>query len=233
MRIAIISDIHSNLPALEAVLRRIVDLKVDAMYCLGDIIGYGPFPNECVELVRTHCAAAVKGNHDSGLLGETPTEHFNKYGQAAIEWTKNKITPQNLEYLRSLPVSYVDHDCTLVHSSPHQPTEWTYLMNWDQAEENFSAFSTKTCFIGHTHVPVVIGEDSSMNRFRADQRFIINVGSVGQPRDGNPESALGLLDTDKKTYVLVRVAYDISKTAQAIQDAGLPAFLGRRLFQGI
>jgi len=233
MRIAIISDIHSNLPALEAVFQKIADLKVEAVYCLGDIIGYGPFPTECVDLVRTRCVAAIKGNHDSGLLGETPTDHFNHYGQAALKWTKNKIAPQNLEYLRSLPLTYTDHDCTFVHSSPHEPGEWTYLMSWDQAGENFSAFSTRLCFIGHTHVPVVIGEDSSMNRFRPGHRFIINVGSVGQPRDGNPESAFGLLDTDQKVYMLVRVAYDISKTAQAIQDAGLPAFLGRRLFQGM
>ena len=233
MRIAIISDIHSNLPALEEVLGKIVELKADATYCLGDIVGYGPFPNECVELIRTKCVTAVKGNHDSGLLGETPTEHFNRYGQAAIEWTKDKITSQGLEYLRSLQIQVVDRGITFVHSSPHKPAEWTYLMSSNQAKKNFSSFSTPLCFIGHTHVPVVIGDDSSMNKFVFGKRFIINVGSVGQPRDGNPESAFGLLDTKERSYRLVRVPYDISKTAQAIEDAGLPAFLGRRLFQGI
>jgi diadenosine tetraphosphatase ApaH/serine/threonine PP2A family protein phosphatase len=233
MRIAIISDIHSNLPALEAVFKKIADLHVDVTYCLGDIIGYGPFPNGCVDLVRAKCLAAVKGNHDSGLLGETPTDQFNQNGQAAIRWTKNKITPQNLQYLSSLPMAFTDHDCTFVHATPSVPDQWTYFMSFGQAEENFAAFSTRLCFIGHTHIPVVIGEDSSINKYRADRRFIINVGSVGQPRDENPDAAFGLFDTDVQSYVLVRVAYDVSRTAQAIEEAGLPVFLGRRLFQGI
>ena len=233
MRAAIISDIHGNLSALEAVFTKIDELKVDAIHCLGDIVGYGPFPNECVDLVRTRCLFTVKGNHDSGLLGETPTDYFNQHGKAAIRWTKDKVTPQNLEYLRSLPEKVVDDKFTLVHSSPLEPSEWTYLMNWDQAEENFAAFSTQFCFIGHTHVPVVIGEDSTVNAFEAGKRHIINVGSVGQPRDGNPNAAFGLLDLKEEAYTLVRVPYDISKTAKAIEEAGLPIFLARRLSQGI
>lgn len=233
MRIAIISDIHSNLSALEAVLSKIDEMKVDTIHCLGDIVGYGPFPNECVELVRTRCLYTVKGNHDSGLLGETPTDHFNQYGRTAIKWTQKKITEPNLEFLRALPDKGVDNAITLVHSSPKEPSEWIYLMTWAQAEENFAAFSTELCFIGHTHVPVVIGEDSSINNYQPGKRHIINVGSVGQPRDGNPDSAFGVLDLDEKSYTLVRVSYDISKTATAIEEAGLPVFLARRLFQGI
>jgi predicted phosphodiesterase len=233
VRIAVISDVHSNLPALEAVLQKTRELEANVIYCLGDIVGYGPFPNECVELIKAHSAASIKGNHDSGLLGETPIDHFNQYGQAAIRWTKKQITPQNLEYLRGLKTILIENGVTLVHSSPDEPAEWTYVMNWEQAEKNFGAFKTNICFIGHTHVPIVIGEDTTINKFRPGERFIINVGSVGQPRDGNPESAFGLLDTDNKTYMLVRVKYDVQKTATAIQEAKLPAFLGKRLFQGI
>jgi predicted phosphodiesterase len=233
MRIAIISDIHSNLPALEAVLNKIDELKADTIHCLGDVVGYGPYPNECVDLVRTRCLFTVKGNHDSGVVGETPTVHFNQYGKTAIKWTKKKITEPNLEFLRGLPQKAVDKGITLVHSSPLDPPEWTYLMTWAQAEENFSAFSTDLCFIGHTHVPVVIGEDSTVNHYQPGKRHIINVGSVGQPRDGNPDSAFGLLDLEAKDYTLMRVSYDISKTAKAIEEAGLPVFLARRLFQGI
>lgn len=233
MRVAIISDIHSNLPALEAVLARIEILNVDAIHCLGDIVGYGPFPNECVELVRIRCTHVIKGNHDSGLIGETPIDDFNRFGQEAIRWTTRKITHSHLEYLRQLPLRVVENIFTLVHASPINPEQWSYVMSNLQARECFRAFETELCFIGHTHVPVIVGEDGTVGAFRPGIRHLINVGSVGQPRDGNPQAAFGLLDTDIPSYVLERASYDIQMTVKAIENAGLPRFLGQRLIQGM
>ena len=233
MRIAVISDIHSNLEALKSAISSIETLEADEIFCLGDIIGYGPFPNECVDLIRERCAAIVKGNHDSGLLGETPLNHFNQYGRSAIEWTQKNITGDNFDFLKQLPLARTNGDVTLVHASPLKPETWKYIIAWPDAEKCFEAFKTRLCFIGHTHVPVIVGEDSSINTFRKESRYLINVGSIGQPRDGNPCASFGLLDTEKWTFENVRVAYDIQKTATAISKAKLPEFLGKRLFLGI
>jgi diadenosine tetraphosphatase ApaH/serine/threonine PP2A family protein phosphatase len=233
MRVAILSDIHANLPALEVVLKRVEDLHVDQIYCLGDIVGYGPFPNECVELIRKHSPFVVKGNHDSGLLDETPIEYFSENARIALEWTRTQIGEEQREYLRGLPASVVTEPLTFVHASPYDPLEWRYVFTARDADEAFQAFTTRICFVGHTHVPIVIGEDYSVNKFRKGKRFIINVGSVGQPRDGQPESAFGVFDTDADSYELQRTPYDVKKTVQAIQKAGLPPFLGERLLKGV
>lgn len=233
MRVAIISDIHGNLPALESVLKEIEGLKVDAMYCLGDTVGYGPFPNECLDIVREKCRVVLKGNHDSGLIGETSLDDFNQHGVKAILWSQDQVRKENWEYIRTLPLFTVEDGVTLAHSSPRQPNAWNYILTLRAAQDNFASFSTDLCFIGHTHVPVIIGEDSSVNKFRREGRFIINVGSVGQPRDGNPQAAFGLYDSDLRNYSVIRVAYDIDRTAKAMQEAGLPEFLSRRLYQGV
>jgi diadenosine tetraphosphatase ApaH/serine/threonine PP2A family protein phosphatase len=240
MRIAIISDVHSNLAALEATLHNIASLRTDAICCLGDIVGYGPFPNECVALVRKNCTAVVKGNHDSGLLGQTPPTDFNTLGQRALTWAAGVIEPDHLEFLRGLPMLTTVGPVSLVHASPANPGSWTYVLTMDQARDAFRALTTDVCCIGHTHVPVVIGEDLSINTFRNPHRtpsdkcrFLINVGSVGQPRDGDPRAAFGLLDTKSWTYELIRVDYDVEGTAAAILNAGLPEALARRLYRGV
>jgi len=233
MRVAILSDIHSNIEALNAALVAMDHGGVAEILCLGDIVGYGPFPNECIDLIRTRCQTVVKGNHDSGVLGETPLSHFNEYGREAIEWTKKQVTQENLRYLKSLPLLNVRGDATLVHASPWKPEQWNYVTIWTEAKKNFKAFKTTLCLIGHTHVPMVIGEDFGINTFSKGKRFLINVGSVGQPRDGNPQASFGLLDTEAWTFDINRVTYDIEKTARAIKDAGLPSFLADRLFIGV
>ena len=233
MRIAILSDIHGNLPALEAVLAKVRELDAGATYCLGDTVGYGPFPNECVQLVQQNCSVALKGNHECGMMGEAPLDDFNQFGIEAILWSQKIVTKENWDYLRALPFTAFENGITLAHASPRDPNSWEYIMTIGAAQDNFEAFDTPLCFIGHTHVPVIIGQDSSINEFRKGGRFIINVGSVGQPRDGHPEAAFGLYDTELDAYSLIRVPYEIQKTAQAIHDAGLPEFLAQRLFQGV
>jgi len=233
MKIGIISDIHSNLPALEAVLGALHGAGADLMYCLGDTVGYGPCPNECVDLVRQHCGIVLKGNHDSGLIGETEVEDFNHYGLTAIRWSQNRVTAENKKYLESLPLVAAENGVTLAHASPSRPGEWSYILTLRAARDNFPAFNTDICFIGHTHVPIVINEDLTIGKFTSRTRCIINVGSVGQPRDGNPDAACGLYDTASGEYSLRRVPYDIQKTADRIVSEGLPEYLAQRLFQGV
>ncbi len=233
MRIAVISDIHSNLPALTRTFEVLDQLGTDRIFCLGDIVGYGPSPNECIALVRERCAAVVKGNHDSGAIGEVPLEHFNTYGKNAIRWTRKHLTRKNAEYLRDLPLLVVQDDITLAHASPLHPEDWRYIFAWPDAHRCFDAFGTRICFIGHTHIPVIVGEDGTVNMFRNDRRYLINVGSVGQARDGNPRASFGLLDTTRNTYEVLRIEYDIEATAAAIFAAGLPDYLAHRLFLGI
>jgi diadenosine tetraphosphatase ApaH/serine/threonine PP2A family protein phosphatase len=233
MLIAIISDIHGNLPAAQEVFKTADDLKAEAIYCLGDTVGYGPFPNECVDLVRDRCTVILKGNHDSGLVGDTPLTDFNHYGLSAIQWTRTAVTEANQEFLRGLPFMTEQNGVTLAHSSPLNPDAWTYVLTMRAAQENFAAFTTRVCFIGHTHVPVIIGEDGTVNKYSTTIRHMINVGSVGQPRDGNAQAAFGLFNTATQDFQMVRVPYDIQKTARAIREVGLPEFLAQRLFQGV
>ena len=230
MRIAVISDIHGNLPALETVVAHADSLGVAAFWCLGDIVGYGPFPNECTALVRERCSIVLQGNHDSGLVGETNVQEFNRDGLRAILWSREVVTRENAEFLRKLPLKAVAEDVTLVHATPHDPGRWDYILTLHAAQDAFQAFTTDLCFVGHSHVAGIIPEKSL--RGMSGDRRIVNVGSVGQPRDGNPASAFALFNTDDRTVEIVRVKYDIQKTADAIRHAGLPEFLAKRLFQG-
>jgi predicted phosphodiesterase len=230
MRFAIVSDIHANLAALERVLDVIEKKGVDAVYCLGDTVGYGAHPNECVALVREKCAIALRGNHDAGALGDLPHTHFNAYGRSAIRWTKKKLTPKNVDYLRSLPFATTVDNITLAHASVPDPESWRYIVTWDEARRCFEGFSTRFCFIGHTHIPVIVSEEGRVNSMQQGKRHIINVGSVGQPRDGNPNAAFALVDGDR--VEIVRVSYDVEKSARAILEAHLPDYLAQRLFVG-
>lgn len=233
MRVAVISDIHANLPALEQVFTVIDQIGVDRILCLGDIVGYGAFPNECVALVRERCAAVVRGNHDSGAIDELPLDHFNTYGEIAMRWTRKHLSHENAAWIRSLQLMHVEDSVTIAHAAPLHPGAWRYIFAWPDAQKCFAAFGTPYCFIGHTHVPVVVGENGSVNQFKAGERFLINVGSVGQARDGVPRASFGLLDTLRGTYDTVRIEYDIEAAARAILQARLPDYLAQRLFLGI
>lgn len=232
MRIAIISDIHSNYQALTKALSLIDRSRIDLIYCLGDIVGYGANPNECVALVRERVAASVLGNHDLASIDPSFARHFTKPGRIAAQWTNRTLSPDHLAYLQSLPYTVNTELLTFVHASPFAPHEWEYVQSLQSAEKQFGAFQTQLCFIGHTHVPSVCGENLKTFVFRKEMRFLINVGSIGQPRDGNPQLSFGIFDTELWTYQPVRADYDVSGAARAITGQKLPAILGQRLFDG-
>ncbi len=232
MRIAVISDIHSNIQALTQALSIIDERQVDKIYCLGDIVGYGGNPNECLDLIRERASLCILGNHDLASIDPANAEFFSRPGRIAIEWTHSVLTPDNANFLSSLPYTASIDICTLVHASPLDPEQWQYVLSLQVAKMQFPAFPTQLCFIGHTHVPAVCGEDLKTFVLKKEKRFLINVGSVGQPRDGNPQLSFGLLDTGTWKYENVRASYDIDKAAQAIRSMGLPSTLAARLYQG-
>ena len=233
MRISILSDIHSNSQALVKALSVSDKLRVDEIYCLGDIVGYGGSPNECVNLIRQRASKCVLGNHDLAALDSSHAQHFTKHGKIAAEWTHEVLTRENLNYLSALPYTNELELLTLVHANPAEPQDWGYIVSLEDARPQFAHFKTPLCFIGHSHVPFVCGEDLKTLYLKKDLRFIINVGSVGQPRDGNPQLSFGILDTENWTFKNIRADYNVEAAAQTIIDNGLPRLLADRLFLGI
>jgi diadenosine tetraphosphatase ApaH/serine/threonine PP2A family protein phosphatase len=235
MRVAIISDIHSNLEALQKALEIIDEKKVEEIVCLGDLVGYGANPNECVELTRKRASRILLGNHDQAAFDLSQTEHFNRHARTAAYWTNQTLTQENLEFLKSLPFQHVIDDLTFVHASPRDPEQWEYVFSAHEAKTNFESFQTRICFVGHTHIPGVFPEDLKMQKSTVtrENRYIVNVGSVGQPRDGNWKLSFGVFDTSAWTYDLVRSEYDVQTASEKIVAADLPRFLADRLLVGI
>jgi len=235
MRFAILSDIHSNLPALTKALANIKEQSVDTIYCLGDIVGYGSRPNECIDLIREKTSVCVLGNHDSAVINSSEIQYLPPEGRIAAVWTQKVLTQENRKFLSQLRYTCEMDIATLVHASPKNPENWTYVMDLDEAEIQFQYFSTRFCFIGHSHIPFVCGEDLRTMQLTKDStvRFLLNVGSIGQPRDGNPQLSFGILDTDAWSFEIIRAEYDIAQAARSIIDAGLPSILADRLFKGM
>jgi predicted phosphodiesterase len=240
MRIAVLSDIHGNLPALEAVLAALK--PYDAIWQLGDVVGYGPQPDEVVARLADEGATGVRGNHDAAAIGQLDTDSFNDDARAAVEWTADRIEPQTREWLAALPERAEDDIFTLVHGSPRDPT-WEYVFTASIARGNLSAFSTDHCLVGHTHIPVVYREkggrmegiqiDAGDKLKLSSQRSILNPGSVGQPRDGDPRASGMLLDTAERTLEWQRVDYPIKQVQALMTERKLPARLVRRLEYGL
>lgn len=225
MKLAIISDIHGNLQALESVMKSIENKKVDQVVCLGDIVGYGANPEECVELIRSSGFPTVLGNHDEAATEKGIPEYFNHWALEAILWSRDRLSKNSKTFLHNLPFKMEFGDICLTHASPRKPELWTYLITHGQALPEFQYFSQSVCFIGHSHFPVVFTESEGSRR-------IINVGSVGQPRDHDPRSCYGIYDDKSLNFEWVRVEYDIKCAASAIVNAGLPKFLANRLMSG-
>lgn len=221
MRYGIVADIHGNLEALEAVLRRL-EGEVDQLVCLGDIVGYGPNPNECCEILRKRKILSVAGNHEKGTLGELELTWFNKNAAAAIRWTQKEILPENLEYIKGLPLTLDFPEFQIVHGSLVKPAE-EYLAKLAEAIPTFERMTKPLLFVGHTHRPL---------RLIYLDKEIVNPGSVGQPRDGDPRSAYIIYDTVKEETPLFRVNYDVETVQKKMKTAGLPQFLIERLSEG-
>lgn len=241
MHYAIISDVHANLEALDSVLEAIRKEKVDTLLFLGDSIGYGPNPNECIEALKDEARVLLAGNHDWAAVGLTDIEYFNPYARLAIEWTAGVLTESNKNFLKDLPLAerLQKDSIYLVHSTPKEPSEWHYLLSiWD-AYINFHYFHERICFLGHSHEPFIMelspGDKMVAYKERAEIkdnfRYIINVGSVGQPRDGNPDAAYAILHKD--LIEIKRVAYDIASTQKKMRTFGLPSPLIERLSRGV
>lgn len=243
MRILVISDIHANLVALETVLAEAAG-QYDAVWCLGDLVGYGPNPEECVVTVRgLPGLVCLVGNHDKAVLGEIDLAVFNGDARSAIAWTQNTVSDETLAYLAGLPATDKRGAYTLVHGSPRQPV-WEYILDRHIAQDNFPLIHTPYCLVGHTHVPVIYREINSNGECReeapdyaaprplAGQRLIVNPGSVGQPRDSNPDASYALLDLEGDVWEYHRVAYDIAETQSRMRAARLPERLAGRLAFG-
>ena len=235
MRIAIISDIHANLEALTKALKVIDEENPDEIVCLGDVVGYGPDPNECINLVRDRSEVILMGNHDFAVTHTEATENFNPVAKEAVFWTREQISEDNLKFLSSRPYTHKLDDIYFVHSTPLEPEEWHYVFTWNDALIQFDHFDEKVCFIGHSHVPQIYYNDTSTAMsfsLNKETKYLINVGSIGQPRDGNPHLSFGIFDSNRWHYQPFRSEYDMELTAKKIRDRGLPPFLADRLIKG-
>jgi len=233
MRFAIISDIHSNLEALSTALEAIKTEAVDQILFLGDVVGYGANPNECVDLVRKRCPIVLLGNHDLAAVDLSTADFFTANAKTAARWTAQELTPENKDFLKRLPYTAVIEGVQLVHSSPYEPEEWHYIISESDARRMFPYFNETICFVGHSHVPGVFAESSSTEEVRRGERFVVNVGSIGQPRDGNPNLSFGVFDSSQWEYRNIRLEYDAERAARKIREAGLPRALADRLLHGV
>jgi diadenosine tetraphosphatase ApaH/serine/threonine PP2A family protein phosphatase len=243
MRVLIVSDIHSNIVALETVLAAAGSF--DALWCLGDTIGYGPAPNECIAAMIVHSTMAIGGNHDLACLGKVDISDFNPDARRANIWNGEQLTGEHRAWLEELPAERVINErFVTAHGSPREPV-WEYLLMPEQALENFPLFSTQVCLIGHSHVQIGfrLTPDGICTRWLPNSgdtltlgesdRYFINPGSVGQPRDQDPRAAYALLDSDAGTVEFQRVEYDIARTQRQMREFGLPNALIRRLEYGM
>lgn len=241
MRIALLSDIHSNIVALEAVLAAVG--PVDTIWHLGDVVGYGPEPDAVVARLAGLGAVGVRGNHDAAAVGGNEIEFFNADARAAMEWTRRVMSPETRRWLEALPEQHVDGVFTLVHGSPRDPI-WEYVTSVPVARANLAALGTAVGLHGHTHVPIAFRDDDgrveaispghgSSIALDDGTRLLLNPGSVGQPRDGIPSASYAVIDTDTGRCTWARAEYDVSAVQRAMEQAGLPARLVARLSYGL
>ena len=241
MKVAVISDVHGNLEALEAVLADLERERPARIVCLGDFVGYGASPNECIERLRPKIEAAVVGNHDCAAIGRLRLTYFNADAAEAARWTDVRLTPENREYLLGLPYEIRETRARFVHASPAEPEGWHYVLSPHDAAFEMEHFGEDVCFIGHSHYAGTFERGAGGVRytrdpeleFAAGRRYLVNVGSIGQPRDGDPRAAYALFDLAEGWLRHVRVEYDIQASAQRIFDADLALNFGKRLFLGV
>jgi len=240
MQYAVLSDVHANLESLDAVLNDITQRRIREVLFIGDAVGYGPNPEESVDLLAGSCHMLLAGNHDWGVIGLTDIGYFNEYARCAIEWTSGVMTEKTKDTLRTFPVrkEYKDEDMLLVHATPQEPEAWHYLLTLRDAEISFRYFDNRFCFLGHSHKPFIIEKRQSgdlmmyekKTLIKKDCRYIINAGSVGQPRDGDPRASYAISNDEE--LEIVRVTYDIERVQRKMREEHLPDILIERLSEG-
>ncbi len=241
MRYGIVSDIHSNLEAFEAVLDALSKEKIDKYICVGDIVGYGADPRACIKKVRQLNIVTVLGNHDAGCIGFTDLSYFNKQAKTAVIWTKEILNQSDLEYLKILRLVIEMGDFALAHGTLDNPEAFYYMLDRYRALRSFDAMKTRILFVGHSHVPGIFEHRKDNLKYfyqkkiklSKNAKYIINTGSVGQPRDGNSRASFVIYDTHRDEICIKRIEYDIGKAKEKILKAGLPPMLADRLSKGV
>jgi predicted phosphodiesterase len=244
MKYGILGDIHGNLSALVAVLARMDEAGVETLISVGDVVGYGAAPSECIALLRERRAVVVKGNHDAACVNELDDRTFNPYARAAIAWTRTVLGSADKRWLENLPLVATLEHCQVAHGTLHRPELFDYILSLSDADPSLDEMSRPVCFVGHSHIPLTVMRFADEPRRTAytyeteidlseTAHALINVGSVGQPRDENCETAYALFDASEKRASILRVAYDIETEVARIAAAGLPSVLGERLRLGI
>jgi len=237
---AILSDVHGNIDALRTVMADVEARGVESLVCLGDFVGYGAEPNACIETLRARVVHAVAGNHDPAACGRLKLHYFNDDAAEAARWTDVHLTDAHRTYLAELPFMVSWRGFRLVHATPSEPAAWEYVLSPQDALLELDAFDEQTCLFGHSHyagIFVCRGDDVRYTRepevrMQDGLRYMVNVGSVGQPRDGDPRAAYLVIDEAKRTLTHVRLEYDVEAAGRRIREAGLPAFLAERLRWG-
>ncbi len=239
MKYAVIADIHGNLEALEVVLADAREQQCTHYTCVGDVVGYGANPKQCLDIVRKMNMPCVKGNHDEYCSSEEDLEGFNPHAAEAVVWTRKQLSDEDRKWLRELKYVRLVASFSMVHATLDQPERWGYVFDKLMAAASFTYQNTSVCFFGHTHVPVAFIRDAvvrggtySKFKVEAGRKYFVNVGSVGQPRDNNPKAAYVIYDLAEGSIELRRLDYDLGKAQQKILDAGLPPRLAERLAFG-
>ena len=238
MRLAILSDIHANLEALEAVRRAGQERGVERWVCLGDLVGYGAEPQACLEQVRAWMSPVVMGNHDQAVAGLGDLGYFNFWARRAVEWTQSRLDPEQRQYLGSLPLQVAEGEALFVHAHPVDPGGWGYVLSDAEARAALAGTPARWCFVGHSHVPLICAAGrgalaaTGLIALQPGERYLINVGSVGQPRDGDWRACFLVWDQEGETMEFVRSEYPLQEAQAKILAAGLPPFLAQRLAQG-
>lgn len=232
MTVAIISDIHANIEALEAVLAEIEQQKPGKIICLGDLVGYGPSPNECIELIREKNISTVLGNHDAAITGSQDMKLFREPNHSLLTWTEKQLTTENLEFLNELPLTLENENWMAAHASPYEPKKWVYLNSAILCRKMFSEFSQDFCFVGHTHIPAVVPEQPGIFTVKPGFRYIINPGSVAQSRDDDKRASYGILDLENASYFRYRVSYSNEKNRERLGKLGYSDSEIKKLLRG-
>ena len=241
MRMALISDIHANLEALDAVLEHIDNQNIEIIHCLGDVIGYGPDPTACIEIIADRCKLKLLGNHEYVALGLIDNEKMNPVAKTSAEWTQDQLSDRDISMIADYDMDNEIEGIHFVHASPFEPDKWHYLLNMGEAKHAFTFMDNPICFFGHTHLPMVFSEESDgtirqrsgMNfKLSKDTKYLVNVGSVGQPRDDDSRAAYGIYDTSSCKVEFHRVEYDIKKAQNKMIKAKIPEMLIERLELG-